>query len=185
LGFNASTFTCRAIISTGADLDSGIVGAIAALGGPLHGGANEQVWRTMESLADPGRAADWIDQELAAGRRVTGFGHRVFRRRDPRAAPMRTALGEVAGLRDGERVVRLHDALVEAMASTKGIPPNVDLAAGPAYHLMGFDTDMFSALFAVGRMAGWCAHAVEQRSRNAIVHPLAEYVGEPPREVPS
>jgi citrate synthase len=185
LGFNASTFTARTVTSTGADLRGALVAALSALRGPLHGGANEEVWRAMEGLGDPGAAAAWLRGEVAAGRRVTGFGHRVFRRRDPRAEPMREALGAVAALRDGERVVAIHDALVAEMAATKGIPPNVDLAAGPAFHLMGFPTEMFTALFAAGRMAGWCAHAREQRETNMIIHPLAEYTGPPAREVPA
>lgn len=185
LGFNASTFTARTVISTGADLHGAVVAALSALRGPLHGGANEEVWRAMEALGDPSRAAAWLRGEVAAGRRVTGFGHRVFRRRDPRAEPMREALGAVAALRDGGREVAIHDALVDAMAAGKGIPPNVDLAAGPAFHLMGFATEMFTPLFAVGRMAGWCAHALEQRERNMIIHPLAAYTGPPAREVPT
>ncbi|MFP5451876.1 MAG: citrate/2-methylcitrate synthase, partial [Thermoleophilia bacterium] len=144
LGFNASTFTVRTVMSTGADLHGAAVAALAALRGPLHGGANEEVWRTMSSLGDPARAAEWLEGEVAAGRRVTGFGHRVFRLRDPRAEPMREALGAVAALRDGDTELAMHDALVGAMAASKGIPPNVDLAAGPAFHLMGFPTEMFT-----------------------------------------
>jgi citrate synthase len=185
LGFNASTFTVRTVMSTGADLHGAIAAALSALRGPLHGGANEEVWRTMASLGDAARAGAWLRGEVAAGRRVTGFGHRVFRRRDPRAEPMREALGQVAALRGGEVELAMHDALVDAMAATKGIPPNVDLAAGPAFHLMGFPTEMFTPLFAAGRMAGWCAHAIEQRTRNAIIHPLAAYAGPPTREVPA
>lgn len=184
LSFNASAFTARAVASTGADLHGAVVAALSALAGPLHGGANEQVWRTMERIGDPERAGDWLRGELAAGRRVTGFGHRVYRRRDPRAEPMREALRAVAAARDGDRWVRMHDALVVAMAGARGIPANVDLAAGPTCHLLGFATDMFTPLFAMGRVAGWVAHATEQRDVRAIVHPLAAYAGPPPREVP-
>lgn len=185
LGFNASTFTARAVTSTGADVHGAVVAALAALAGPLHGGANEEVWRTMEAIGDPAAAPGWLRGELAARRRVTGFGHRVYRIRDPRAAPMRAALGSVAEVRDGARWAAMHDALVDTMAAERGIPPNIDLAAGPAFHLMGFDTGMFTPLFAIGRMAGWTAHAAEQRADNAIVHPLAAYTGVPPREVPA
>jgi citrate synthase len=185
LSFNASAFTARTVASTGADLHGAVVAAVAALSGPLHGGANEEVWRTMQAIGDPARAGDWLRGELAAGRRISGFGHRVYRRADPRAAPMREALNRVAAERGGERWIRMHDGLVEAMAGEKGIPANVDLAAGPACHLMGFDTDMFTPLFAMGRIAGWCAHALEQRERRQIVHPLAAYTGPPEREVPT
>lgn len=185
LSFNASAFTARAVISTGADLHAAVVAALGALAGPLHGGANERVWRTMEAIGDPERAGEWLRAELAAGRRVTGFGHRVYRRRDPRAEPMRESLAAVAAARGGGRWLRMHDALVAAMAEERGIPANVDLAAGPTCHLLGFDTDMFTPLFAMGRMAGWVAHALEQRGVRAIVHPLAAYTGVPPREVPA
>lgn len=185
LSFNASAFAARTVASTGADLHGAVVAALSALAGPLHGGANEQVWRTMESIGDPARAGDWLRGELAAGRRVTGFGHRVYRRRDPRAEPMREALAQVAAARGGERWVQMHDALVDAMAEERGIPANVDLAAGPTCHLLGFSTDMFTPLFAMGRVAGWAAHAVEQRSVRAIIHPLAAYAGAPQREVPT
>lgn len=186
LGFNASAFTARTVASTGADLHAAVVAAVAALAGPLHGGANEQVWTMMRTIGDPAAAPGWLRAQLAARRRVMGFGHRVYRRRDPRAAPMRRALGEVAAVRDGERWVHMHDALVDAMAAERGIPPNIDLAAGPAYHLMGFDTALFTPLFAVGRMAGWTAHAREQRDvTRTIIHPLAAYAGAPPREVPT
>ncbi len=185
LSFNASAFAARTVASTGADLHSAVVAALCALSGPLHGGANEQVWRTMEAIGDPDRAAAWLRGELAAGRRVTGFGHRVYRRRDPRAEAMREALAQVAAAREGERWVRMHDALVAAMAAERGVPANVDLAAGPTCHLLGFATDMFTPLFAMGRMAGWAAHAIEQRGVRAIVHPLAAYAGMPPREVPA
>ncbi|MEQ9337325.1 MAG: citrate/2-methylcitrate synthase [Miltoncostaeaceae bacterium] len=186
LGFNASTFTARTVVSTGADLTAAVVAALAALGGPLHGGANEEVWRTMRAIGDPAGADAWLRAEVDAGRRAIGFGHRVFRREDPRAAPMREALAALAARcgDDGARALAMHDALVASMARAKGIPPNVDLAAGPAYALLGMPTALFSALFAVGRTAGWCAHALEQRAHNRIVHPLAAYVGPPPREVP-
>ena len=98
---------------------------------------------------------------------------------------MRQALAAVAATRGGERWLAVHDALAAAMAEQTGIPPNVDLAAGAAYHLLGFPDEAFTGLFAVGRMAGWCAHALEQRERRHIVHPLAAYTGPPTREVPA
>lgn len=183
--FNASTFTARVITSTQADLHSAVTGAVGALKGPLHGGANEAVVRALEEIGSTDRVGAWLEETLAAGRRVMGFGHRVYKDGDSRVPTMRTALErlvEATGRRD---LLELSDALEAAVGERKGIKPNLDLPSGLTYHLMGFDTDLFTPLFVAARVTGWTAHVVEQRAANALIRPLSAYVGVPRREVPA
>ncbi|MEV7215546.1 bifunctional 2-methylcitrate synthase/citrate synthase [Kitasatospora cineracea] len=185
--FNASTFTARVVTSTLSDLYSAVTAAIGALKGPLHGGANEAVMHMLEEIGDPARAADWLDEALAAKRRIMGFGHRVYKHGDSRVPIMQAALDRlVAGSADPRvtRLAALHAALREAMLERKGIHPNLDYPAGLAYHLMGFDTPVFTPLFVMSRITGWSAHITEQLSHNALIRPLASYDGLGQRAVP-
>ncbi|MGW5438285.1 bifunctional 2-methylcitrate synthase/citrate synthase [Nocardia asteroides] len=183
-GFNASTFAARVVTSTGSDLYSAVTAAIGALKGRLHGGANEAVMHTMLGIDDPDRAAAWVRETLAARRKVMGFGHRVYRHGDSRVPTMKAALDEVAEVTGGERWVRMYDALATAMAEQTGIAPNLDFPAGPAYHLMGFDIEMFTPIFVMSRITGWTAHIAEQSAANALIRPLSEYRGVEQRPVP-
>ncbi|MEV6058519.1 bifunctional 2-methylcitrate synthase/citrate synthase [Nocardia asteroides] len=183
-GFNASTFAARVVTSTGSDLYSAVTAAIGALKGRLHGGANEAVMHTMREIDDPGRAAAWVRETLAARRKVMGFGHRVYRHGDSRVPTMKAALDEVAEVTGGERWVRMYDALAAAMAEQTGIAPNLDFPAGPAYYLMGFDIEMFTPIFVMSRITGWTAHIAEQSAANALIRPLSEYRGVAQRPVP-
>ncbi|MFD6270796.1 bifunctional 2-methylcitrate synthase/citrate synthase [Nocardia asteroides] len=183
-GFNASTFAARVVTSTGSDLYSAVTAAIGALKGRLHGGANEAVMHTMREIDDPDRAAAWVRETLAARRKVMGFGHRVYRHGDSRVPTMKTALDEVAEVTGGQRWVRMYDALATAMAEQTGIAPNLDFPAGPAYHLMGFDIEMFTPIFVMSRITGWTAHIAEQSAANALIRPLSEYRGVEQRPVP-
>jgi citrate synthase len=182
--FNASTFTARVVTSTLSDVYSAVTAAIGALKGPLHGGANEAVMEMMVEIGDPDLAAAWLRDTLAAKRKVMGFGHRVYRNGDSRVPTMRAAFLEVAALRDGERWVRMYDALERAMADARGIHPNLDFPAGPAYHLMGFDIPMFTPIFVMSRITGWTAHIIEQMESNALIRPLSLYDGRDQRRVP-
>ncbi|GAD81887.1 bifunctional 2-methylcitrate synthase/citrate synthase [Nocardia asteroides NBRC 15531] len=183
-GFNASTFAARVVTSTGSDLYSAVTAAIGALKGRLHGGANEAVMHTMREIDDPDRAAAWVRETLAARRKVMGFGHRVYRHGDSRVPTMKAALDEVAEATGGQRWVRMYDALATAMAEQTGIAPNLDFPAGPAYHLMGFDIEMFTPIFVMSRITGWTAHIAEQSAANALIRPLSEYRGVEQRPVP-
>lgn len=183
-GFNASTFAARVVTSTGSDLYSAVTAAIGALKGRLHGGANEAVMHTMREIDDPDRAAAWVRETLAARRKVMGFGHRVYRHGDSRVPTMKAALDEVAEVTGGQRWVRMYDALATAMAEQTGIAPNLDFPAGPAYHLMGFDIEMFTPIFVMSRITGWTAHIAEQSAANALIRPLSEYRGVEQRPVP-
>ncbi|WP_018564510.1 bifunctional 2-methylcitrate synthase/citrate synthase [Streptomyces sp. PsTaAH-124] len=185
--FNASTFTARVVTSTLSDLYSAVTAAIGALKGPLHGGANEAVMHMLEEIGDPARAEEWLDEALAAQRKIMGFGHRVYKHGDSRVPIMQDALDRlVARAADPEvtRLATLHAALRRAMRARKGIHPNLDYPAGLAYHLMGFDTPVFTPVFVMSRVTGWTAHITEQLAHNALIRPLAAYAGPEQRPVP-
>ncbi len=183
--FNASTFTARVITSTLADLYSAVTGAIGALKGPLHGGANEAVMVTLEEIGDPERAESWLAAALAEKRTIMGFGHRVYKHGDSRVPTMQAALVRLAAARDGQRLLELHTRLARAMVEAKGIHPNLDYPTGLAYHLMGFDTPTFTPIFVMSRVTGWTAHIVEQQAHNSLIRPLARYAGPAERPVPA
>ncbi|MCS0635036.1 bifunctional 2-methylcitrate synthase/citrate synthase [Streptomyces sp. LP05-1] len=186
--FNASTFTARVVTSTLSDLYSAVTAAIGALKGPLHGGANEAVMHMLEEIGSPERAETWLDEALAAKRKIMGFGHRVYKHGDSRVPLMQEATDRlVARAADPEatRLATLHAALRQAMLSRKGIHPNLDYPAGLAYHLMGFDTPAFTPLFVMSRITGWTAHITEQLAHNALIRPLASYAGPAQRPVPA
>ncbi|WP_405452109.1 bifunctional 2-methylcitrate synthase/citrate synthase [Streptomyces erythrochromogenes] len=185
--FNASTFTARVVTSTLSDLHSAVTAAIGALKGPLHGGANEAVMHMLEEIGDPEQAEAWLDEALAAKRKIMGFGHRVYRHGDSRVPLMQKALEDLIA-RSGDpgttRLATLHAALRHALISRKGIHPNLDYPAGLAYHLMGFDIPAFTPIFVMSRVTGWTAHITEQLAHNSLIRPLAAYDGPGRREVP-
>lgn len=182
--FNASTFAARVITSTLADLHSAVVGAIGALKGALHGGANEAVMHTFVEIGDAAGASAWLDAALADKRKIMGFGHRVYKSGDSRVPTMKAALDTLIVHYGRPDLGELYDALERAMAERKGILPNLDYPSGPAYHLMGFDTEMFTPLFVASRVVGWTAHIMEQAAANALIRPLSAYVGPDQRPVP-
>jgi 2-methylcitrate synthase len=175
--FNASTFTARVVSSTLSDLYSAVAAAIGALKGSLHGGANEAVMEMMDEIAIPDNVKPWLEVALAGKRKIMGFGHRVYKNGDSRVPTMRTALGTVAALRDGQRLIDIYEALAKAMYDAKGLHPNLDYPAGPAYHLIGFDTPTFTPIFVAARLPGWTAHIAEQLAANSLIRPLAAYDG--------
>ncbi len=186
--FNASTFTARVITSTTSDMHSAIVGAIGALKGPLHGGANEAVMEMFEDIGidktSHERAADWLHQALAEKRKIMGFGHRVYKNGDSRVPTMKLSLDRLISYYGRPELASLYGALENAMVSSKGIKPNLDYPSGPAYHLMGFETPLFTPLFVASRVTGWCAHVMEQRADNSLIRPLSKYDGVAERSVP-
>jgi citrate synthase len=181
--FNASTFTARVVTSTLSDTYSAITAAIGALKGPLHGGANEAVMDMMEEIGTPGRAEEWLRRALADKRKIMGFGHRVYSSGDSRVPAMRAALGEIAAIREGQRLIDIYEVLASAMYEARGLHPNLDYPAGPAYHLMGFDTPAFTPIFAAARLPGWTAHIAEQSAGNSLIRPLAAYDGPAERHI--
>ena len=189
--FNASTFTARVITSTLSDLHSAVTGAIGALKGPLHGGANEAVMHTFEeitrSAADgdvAGHAAAWLDEALAEKKKIMGFGHRVYKNGDSRVPTMKASLDNLVKYYDRPDLGELYTALESAMGERKNILPNLDYPAGPVYHLMGFDTPTFTPLFVAARITGWTAHIMEQLEANSLIRPLSEYNGPEERHLP-
>ncbi|MBB3157905.1 citrate synthase [Microbacterium proteolyticum] len=181
--FNASTFTARVIASTLSDLYSAVVGAIGALKGPLHGGANEAVLHVFTEIGSAADVGSWLDAALAEKRKIMGFGHRVYKRGDSRVPTMKAALDTLVAHYDRPDVAALYDALEAQFVERKGIYPNLDYPSGPAYDLMGFDTLTFTPLFVAARVTGWTAHVREQQASNALIRPLSAYVGPDERHV--
>ncbi|WP_314455848.1 citrate/2-methylcitrate synthase [uncultured Microbacterium sp.] len=181
--FNASTFTARVIASTLSDLYSAVVGAIGALKGPLHGGANEAVLHVFTEIGSAENVGPWLDRALAEKRKIMGFGHRVYKRGDSRVPTMKAALDTLVAHYDRPDVAALYDELESQFVGRKGIYPNLDYPSGPAYDLMGFDTLTFTPLFVAARVTGWTAHIREQQASNALIRPLSEYVGPDERHV--
>jgi len=181
-GFNASTFTSRVIASTTSDMYSSITGAIGALKGPLHGGANEAVMHMLIEVEDPSKAKEWMLDALKNKKKVMGFGHRVYKKGDSRAPTMNKYGLQLAKLHNNNKWHEISKILEETMIAEKNIYPNLDFPAAPAYYLMGFDIDMFTPIFVMSRVSGWCAHIMEQWQNNRIIRPLCQYIG--PNERP-
>lgn len=179
--FNASTFTARVITSTLSDLYSAVTGAIGALKGPLHGGANEAVLHIFNEIGFGPDAAQrseaWLEQALAEKRKIMGFGHRVYKKGDSRVPTMRASMVELIDYYNRPDVLDLYEGLEAAMTQRKGILPNLDYPSGPAYHLMGFDTLTLTPIFVAARITGWTAHIMEQLQANALIRPLSAYNG--------
>ncbi len=179
--FNASTFTARVITSTTSDLYSAVTGAVGALKGALHGGANEAVLHIFNEIGfgpdAAARSEAWLEKALAEKRKIMGFGHRVYKKGDSRVPTMRAAMVELIDYYSRPDVLELYEGLEKAMTERKGIMPNLDYPSGPAYHLMGFDTLTFTPLFVAARITGWTAHIMEQAASNALIRPLSNYNG--------
>jgi 2-methylcitrate synthase len=181
--FNASTFTARVVTSTLSDLYSAVVAAIGALKGPLHGGANEAVMHMFDEIGTAEKADAWLEEALADKRTIMGFGHRVYKNGDSRVPTMEAALKTLVDEYDRPETLALYDALNDAMQSRKSIKPNLDYPSGPAYNLIGYDTEMFTPLFVAARITGWTAHIMEQLASNALIRPLSVYNGVDERHV--
>ncbi|MEM8986613.1 MAG: bifunctional 2-methylcitrate synthase/citrate synthase [Pseudomonadota bacterium] len=184
--FNASTFTGRTIVSSTSDIYSGVTGAIGSLKGPLHGGANEAVMHMLKEVGSPDAAKAWMLDALATKKKIMGFGHRVYRSGDSRVPTMTEAykkMVDVIGTDEAKTYWEMSRILDETMVAEKGIYPNLDFPAGPAYYLMGFEIPMFTPIFVVSRITGWTAHIMEHLAKNKLIRPLSNYVGEAQRDV--
>jgi citrate synthase len=178
---NASTFTARVIASTLSDMHSAITGAIGALKGPLHGGANEQVMRLLQSIPADASVEDEIRARLDRKERIMGFGHRVYKTWDPRAVILKRFSKELAEESGEPRWYDLSERIEQTVVSEKGLYPNVDFYSASTYHYLGIDTGLFTPIFAMSRVVGWAAHVIEQHDDNRLIRPSSEYVGPPPR----
>jgi citrate synthase len=174
---NASTFAARVTAATLNDMYSSVTSAIGALKGTLHGGANKRVMRMLEKIGDPAKAESWVREALARKERIMGFGHRVYKNGDPRAAILKK-LSEKMGRKTGDmrwcEISCVVDAIVQ---KEKKILPNVDFYSASVYHYLGIPTDLFTLIFACSRIAGWAAHVNEQLANNRLIRPRAEYTG--------
>jgi len=181
-GFNASTFTGRVVASTGADIADVACAAIGALAGPLHGGAPSRALDALDAIGTPDRAADWVRREVAAGRRIMGFGHAVYRAPDPRSRLLReVALGLGGELVD--RAVAIETEILATLHELKPgrpLPSNVEFYAGVIMETVGLPREMFTPTFAVSRTVGWVTHALEQAAAGKLIRPAARYVGPEP-----
>ena len=175
---NASTFAARVTAATLSDMHSAITSAIGALKGPLHGGANEAVFRILEAIDRSGAdATDYVKGMLAQKRKVPGFGHRVYHTEDPRATHLRVMsrdLGQSSGQAKWFEISRKIEEFVKA---DKKLNANVDFYSASTYHTLGIDVDLFTLIFAISRISGWAAHVIEQLDDNRLIRPRADYLG--------
>jgi citrate synthase len=176
---NASTFAARVTAATLSDIYSSITSAIGALKGPLHGGANEDVIKLLLKAGGPDQAAQMATDMLAQGKKIPGFGHRVYRTEDPRATHLRV-LSEELGKRTGHSVLFSQSQRVEqTVKREKKLNANVDFYSASTYYSLGIPVDLFTPVFAISRMSGWTAHVLEQYHNNRLIRPRAEYKGNP------
>ncbi|HYX82880.1 MAG TPA: citrate synthase/methylcitrate synthase, partial [Gemmatimonadales bacterium] len=186
-GMNASTFTARVIASTRSDMVSAVTGAIGALKGPLHGGAPGPVLDMLKDIKSADRAEGWVRNELAAGRRIMGFGHRVYKVRDPRAdvlSAVANELGAKSGALENRKLFDLARAVeqtvlrvLEEVKPGRNLRTNVEFYTALVLQAVGLEPHSFVATFACGRVAGWCAHVIEQHAEDHLIRPQSEYVG--------
>ena len=188
-GLNASTFTARVITSTRSDLASAIVGAIGALKGPLHGGAPSEVVEQIHHAGSPEHAEEWVRETIAKGERLMGFGHRVYRAYDPRAAALRKVAESMEHKPDWlELAIAVEDVALRVLAEKhpeRALKTNVEYYAAPVLMGVGLTPDLFPATFALARHAGWTAHVIEQAGANRIIRPDARYTGHEERDLPA
>lgn len=183
-GFNTSTFAARVVTSSGADVAAAVVAAIGALSGPRHGGAPSRALDLLDAVASPGDIRPYVESALAAGRKLPGFGHRVYRGPDPRAVFLRELAGRVGASRAG-LAAEVERAVVDVLAERKPgsrLGVNMELYAGVVMDHCGVPRELFAPLFACARSAGWAAHILEQADGGRIIRPTARYAGPPPPE---
>ncbi|MEQ8844136.1 MAG: citrate/2-methylcitrate synthase [Phycisphaerales bacterium] len=184
-GLNASTFTSRVIQSTLSDIYSAMAGAIGALRGPLHGGANEGVMVMLHDIGTLAEVDEYMKEKLERKEKVMGFGHRVYKAYDPRATYLKTLAHQLAEDTNNMKLYEIShriEEIMEAKVASKGIYPNVDFYSATTYHSIGLDLDLFTPMFALSRIAGWAGHCLEQLDGNRLIRPSAEYVG--PHDAP-
>ena len=177
--FNASTFTARVIASTLSDIYSAVTGAVGALKGPLHGGANEKVVEMTAEIGSPAKVDSYIHAKLSAKVKINGFGHRVYKTMDPRAKILKSMAEQFSRTEKEKASLEIIERTEKILLSEKNLHPNVDLYSGLALNHLGIPSYLFTPVFAVGRSPGWLAHVLEQYSDNRIIRPISDYVGPP------
>lgn len=174
---NASTFTARVVAGTLADMYACVTAAIGALSGPLHGGANTNVMKTLLEIGSLENVEPYVKQALAAKRKMMGFGHAVYKTEDPRATHLRQFSKEMGEANGDSKWYEMSRKVEEVMMSEKGLYPNVDFYSASAYYSMGIPLDLYTPIFAVSRISGWTGHILEQYADNKLIRPRAEYIG--------
>jgi 2-methylcitrate synthase len=179
--FNASTFVGRTVVSTRADLHSAITAAIGALKGPLHGGANEAAMMLIQRFSDPDEAEAGVMELLKRKELIMGFGHRVYKKSDPRSDIIKPWAERLSALMGEPMLFAVAERIEAVMRRERSLFPNLDFYSAVVYHCCGIPTDLFTPIFVISRTAGWAAHAFEQRHNNKLIRPSAEYVGPAPQ----
>ena len=183
---NASTFAARVVVGAGGDLLGAVTAAIAALKGAAHGGANQKAYEMLEAIGGPAGAGPYVEESLKIRRRIMGIGHRIYRVEDPRVRHLRAQSEALIAAGADPAVHRTAEALLEVTAThpyfvERRLAPNVEFFSAPLLGALGFPADMFTALFACSRIAGWSAHSFEQLRDNRLIRPQAAYIGPAPR----
>ncbi|MGH7559122.1 MAG: citrate/2-methylcitrate synthase [Gemmatimonadota bacterium] len=177
-GMNASTFSARVTAATLSDIHSAITSAVGTLKGPLHGGANQEVMKMLLEIEERGiEPAAWVREKLDRKEKVMGFGHRVYKTMDPRAPILRRFSRDLSQRAGQPQWFEMSEQILAAMDSEKGIDPNVDFFSASTYHALGIPTDLFTPIFAISRISGWCTHVEAQYAHNRLIRPRAKYVG--------
>jgi len=174
---NASTFTTRVVSGTLAGMYGAVTAGIAALAGPLHGGANTNVMKMLIEIGDPDKVDTWVDKALAEKRKIMGIGHAVYKTEDPRATWLRRYSKEMADKTGETKWYEMSEKIEKIMHDKKGMYPNVDFYSASTYYLMGIPLDLYTPIFAVSRISGWTGHILEQYGNNKLIRPRAEYIG--------
>jgi citrate synthase len=174
---NASTFTTRVVSGTLAGMYGAVTAGIAALAGPLHGGANTNVMKMLIEIGDPDKVDAWVDKALAEKRKIMGIGHAVYKTEDPRATWLRRYSKEMADKTGETKWYEMSEKIEKIMHDKKGMYPNVDFYSASTYYLMGIPLDLYTPIFAVSRISGWTGHILEQYGNNKLIRPRAEYIG--------
>jgi len=177
-GLNASTFAARVSASTHADMHSAVTSAIATLKGPLHGGANERVMKMLKRINNIDEVEEYINSMLAQGQRVMGFGHRVYKKEDPRARHLRKMSEELCSPTENKKLYRISHKIEGIVLKAKGIYPNVDFYSATVQHALGIPPMFFTAVFASARIPGWVTHILDQYANNRLIRPTSKYIGE-------
>ena len=175
---NASTFTTRVVAGTLADIYGAVTAGIAALAGPLHGGANTKVMETLLEIGSPDKAEKWLDEKLANKEKVMGIGHAVYKTEDPRATWLRKFSKQLGEKKGEMKWYEISEKIEKMMHEKKGMYPNVDFYSASTYYLMGIPLDLYTPIFAMSRISGWTGHILEQYANNKLIRPRAEYIGE-------
>ena len=179
---NASTFTTRVVAGTLAGMYGAVTAGIAALAGPLHGGANTNVMKMLLEIGDTDKIDSWLDKALEEKRKIMGIGHAVYKTEDPRATWLRRFSKQMADKKGETKWFEMSQKIEKAMLDKKGMYPNVDFYSASTYYLMGIPLDLYTPIFAVSRISGWTGHILEQYANNKLIRPRAEYIGQRDRK---